>query len=106
MRRLRVAAAAKQDLADIAAYTTEQWGSVQARRYMLNLKSLFQRLLEYPGLGVARHDLGKRLRSIVGGSHIVFYADDGVVVEVVRVLHHALDVGQTLRREPFRPLKR
>ena len=106
MRRLRIATAAKQDLADIDEYTTQHWGSAQARRYVLLLQSTFQNLLKHPGLGFARPDLSTRLRSIVSGSHIVFYADDGEVVEVVRVLHHAVDVDEALQVEATRPPRR
>ncbi len=106
MRRLRIAAAAKQDLADVVEYTAQHWGSAQARRYVLALQSTFLTLLKHPGLGIARPDLGTRLRSIGSGSHVVFYADDGDVIEVVRVLHAAADVDQAFRGESVRPPRR
>lgn len=98
-----MAAAAQQDLAAIAAYTAEQWGRLQARRYVLVLQDTLRELLRHPGLGIMRPDLGSRLRSIGSGSHVVFYADDGEIIDVLRVLHAAADVDQALRNEPVRP---
>jgi len=106
MRRLRIAAAARQDLADVVEYTAQHWGSAQARRYVLVLQSTFRTLLKHPGLGIARSDLSTRLRSIGSGSHVVFYADAGEVVDVVRVLHAAADVDQAFRGESVRPPRR
>lgn len=102
MRRLRIADAARRDLAAISAYATERWGRATAQQYLRMLKNTFRSLLRHPGLGVARTDLGERLRSIGGGSHIVFYADDGKIVDVLRVLHGAMDVEPAFRDEPAR----
>lgn len=62
MRRLRIAAAAQQDLAAIAAYTAEHWGPLQIRRYVLALQGTFLKLLKQPGLGTTRPDLGSHTR--------------------------------------------
>jgi toxin ParE1/3/4 len=63
-------------------------------------------MLEHPGLGVERAELGKRLRGIGSGSHIVFYADDGEIIEVLRVLHGAMDVEAVFRDESVRAPRR
>lgn len=110
MRRLRLADAARRDLVAISVYTTEGWGRAKARQYLQHLKHTFRSLLEHPGLGVERAELGKRLRSIGSGSHVVFYADDGEIIEVLRVLHGEMDVEAIFRdgsvRAPRRSPKR
>lgn len=63
-------------------------------------------MLEHPGLGVVRAELGKRLRSISNGSHVVFYADAGESIDVLRVLHGAMDVEAVFRDESVRALRR
>ncbi|MBM3525050.1 MAG: type II toxin-antitoxin system RelE/ParE family toxin [Alphaproteobacteria bacterium] len=106
MRRLRVAGAARRDLAAISAFTTERWGRTKARQYLQLLEDTFRSLLRHPGLGVARADLGTRLRSIGSGSHVVIYVDDGEIIDVLRVLHAAMDIEQVVRDEPATSIRR
>ena len=49
-------------------------------------------LAENPSLGRSRPELGRNIRSFPAGSYVIFYRaiDDGI--EIVRVLHGAMDV--------------
>ncbi|HEY2404996.1 MAG TPA: type II toxin-antitoxin system RelE/ParE family toxin [Polyangiaceae bacterium] len=90
MAGFRLLRRARADLLDIAAFTTERWGEVQAERYVTGLYSGFQTILDRPDLRRPFHEIPPYFRALVG-KHAVFYrlATDGEVL-IVRVLHAAM----------------
>jgi toxin ParE1/3/4 len=90
-RPIRLAPAAAEDLRGIQRYTVEQWGHGQWRRYAEDLDALFARLSEHPELGSARGDVRAGLRSIPVGTHVMWYRLGPERLEVVRILHAAMD---------------
>jgi toxin ParE1/3/4 len=48
-----------------------------------------QRLADYPGLGLARPEIGPDARVLVVGDYLVLYRVDGIDAVVVRVTHGA-----------------
>jgi toxin ParE1/3/4 len=102
---VRLAEAAERDFRAILAWTAEQFGSTQARRYRDVLVSALTSLTDGPTPlnWKARDDIAPGLRSLhVGrrgrrGRHILFFrqgADN--VVEVLRILHDVMDAARHL----------
>ena len=78
---------ARQDMVDIAAYTLANWDERQMARYVDGLQARFSALARFPDTGRRRDEIGRGLRSIVQGSHVVFYRVTKSTLVVIRVLH-------------------
>jgi toxin ParE1/3/4 len=88
---------ADDDLKEIYRYTRRTWGMAQAVRYIRGLEQRFTVLADNPLAGIAREDLQPSgLRSVVHGSHVVFYQQQPYGVLIVRVLHGRQDVREHL----------
>jgi toxin ParE1/3/4 len=89
--------AAERDFQSILAWTAEQFGQAQARRYRESLVSALAVLADGPDPlnWKSREDLALGLRSLHVGRrarHILFFRAGGEdVVEVLRILHEAMD---------------
>lgn len=96
MRRLIFRAAASADIRGIALYTRSRWGAEQAAAYGANLrdqiKSLREFPLRFPEFGGKYADL----RQMGCGHHIVFYIVTDDAIEIVRVLHEAMDFSERI----------
>jgi toxin ParE1/3/4 len=92
--KFRTAAAA--DMRRIAIDTRTRWGDEQAALYSANLRHAIKSL----GIHPLRHpELGSNhpgLRYMTSGRHAVFYLVGANRIEIVRVLHTAMDFGRWL----------
>jgi len=88
------------DLAEIWAYIAED-SPVHADAFAARIDRKFHALARRPGMGRARPELDKHLRSFVVGQHVIFYLPRSNGIEVVRVLHGARDIETALEDEPF-----
>jgi toxin ParE1/3/4 len=100
--RVRLGAVAERDFIDIIAWTRERFGPRQARVYRQTLLLAIQALEHGP------EPLGTRLREEIGegvrtlhiaragrrGRHFILYRAHGQVIEVVRILHDAMDLAR------------
>ena len=57
----------------------------------------FDLLSTHPNIGMARPDLGKRIRCLTHRKHHLFYRVEKHVVIIVRVIHHAQNAKAALR---------
>jgi toxin ParE1/3/4 len=96
MRDLRISRRADSDLAEIAAYTTAEFGAEQARQYRDQFRACFASLLDNPQLGRTAEELAPGLRRIRQQAHVVFYLPGDDAVLIVRVLHHSMDFERYL----------
>jgi toxin ParE1/3/4 len=85
--RIVVLPKAQADIIDIAAYTLANWGERQMARYIDSLHERFVDLASHPEMGRRRDEIRRGYRSIVHGSHIVFYRLTRRELVIVRVLH-------------------
>jgi len=86
---------AEQDLEEIHEFTVEEWGPLQARRYLLGLRVSLDKVASYPSLGVeARPRSGVRVWTY--RSHRVVYRTREDGIEVSRIFHAARDVDLVL----------
>jgi toxin ParE1/3/4 len=104
---VRLTAAAERDFEGIVAWTIEHFGVAQALVYAETLSNALEALGENPMLAEAQHrdTILKGLRSLHiarrgrKGRHFILFriAEGGAnVVEVLRVLHDAMDLQRHL----------
>ena len=97
MLKWRLTEEAQTDLRDIRAFTKQQWGIVQSTRYIKEIREKIELLAQNPRLGVDRSaDLEKGIRSILIGSHAIYYEFNATVLVVQAILHQAMTPGKHL----------
>ena len=94
--KLVLTEAALADLKSIRHYTLESWGSAQEERYLGNLWTKFGSLLADPLRYRTRDDLFPGCRIAAQGSHVILFRVGGETLEIVRVLHGAMDFKRHL----------
>ncbi len=94
--RLVLSSAARGDLKNIAAFTAREWGEARKKTYMAALGKRFAMLRRNPEIGVVRDDLDSPCRSLLVGSHVLFYKLAEGEILVIRVLHQRMDVRRHL----------
>ena len=112
---VRLTDAAAADFVAIIAWTTEQFGDVQARAYAETLNAALIALRGGPDtLGVKlRDEIGKELRILHvardkrPGRHFILFRVRGdeqpPAIDVLRILHDAMDLARHLPRGPEEP---
>jgi toxin ParE1/3/4 len=90
-RTLRFTARASADLANIRAYIRRDNASA-AQKQMMKFREVFRLLLKHPGMGEVRRDLPQpKIRSVSVGSYVIYFRQHTDVVELLRIVHGALD---------------
>jgi toxin ParE1/3/4 len=94
--RVQVNAEALEDLIAIWAGIAVH-NPLAADQYLRLLDQRIDSLYEMPDRGAPREDLQPGLRMLVQGNYLIFYrvADGGV--EILRVLHGAMDLTQAFK---------
>ncbi len=95
-RRLVLAPEAKRDFRDILMFTERRWDKEQRSRYKARLDQSLRDLTRFPARGRSRDDVLPGLRGLPVESHIVYYRVDDQAINVVRILHGAMDVADLL----------
>jgi len=90
--KVKLSDLAVTDLVEIEEYTARTWGEAQTQGYMGKIRTRLYRLAGHALTGKRRAELGKDLYSFPEEHHIIFYRLIGDMLEVARVLHHAMDV--------------
>ena len=88
---------ARRDLKSIGVFTARKWGTDQAKRYLQDLGREIHRLSAHPDIGTPCEDIRRGYRYLHVHRHLVFYRAQGECVEIVRVLHDAMDAVAHLR---------
>ncbi|MFM9977772.1 MAG: type II toxin-antitoxin system RelE/ParE family toxin [Sphingomonadaceae bacterium] len=83
--------AARNDLAEILAFSIETWGSAVAEAYVRGLGQAIALLADYPDLGTRVTGIRPPMRVHVHRKHRIFYRHDTQAVTIVRVFHIARD---------------
>lgn len=86
------------DLAEIWAYIADD-STKNADAFAGLIDEKFHALARQPGMGRARPELGKSLRSFPVGRYVIFYLPLPKGVEIVRVLHGARDIEEVFTDE-------
>ncbi len=101
--KVRLGAEAVKDFARILTYTKDTFGPQQAQIYKQTLREALMMLGEGPNIpgSVGRDDILPSLRTLHvrrsgrRGRHFILYrAGQGNVIDVVRILHDAMDLAR------------
>ncbi len=94
MKSYRLRPRALRDLDEIWDFTAANRSPAQAETYLRQIQQALQILAADPGIGVSCEEIRAGYRKFPAGSHVIFYrrADGGV--EIIRILHQRMDVGQ------------
>jgi toxin ParE1/3/4 len=86
--------AAKADLIDIWVYIATE-NPAAADKQIDRIDAVVTKLLDFPRLGSARHDIGPELRGLVVNRYLVLYRvrDDDKVIELLRVVDGRRDLA-------------
>lgn len=93
MTRYVLAPLAKRDLQEIRDYIAKD-STTAARRVVRELRAAMESLVEMPGKGHLREDLGDDLRAWVVYSYLIIYRPETRPLEVVRVVSGYRDVPE------------
>lgn len=96
MTRIKFRAAASADLRRIAKDTRAKWGEEQAATYSAALRDAIKSLRDFPLRYPEFPGRRAPFRRMNSGRHAVFYLVTGDLIEVVRVLHTAMDFDERL----------
>jgi toxin ParE1/3/4 len=91
LRRPRAA----EDIAEVWDYIADD-NIVAADHWVDSLDEQFQLLTEHPLMGRERGDLLPGIRSFPFGRYVIFYLPTQNGIDVVRVLHSAMDIADHL----------
>ena len=83
---------AESDLSEIWHYIAED-NIDAADRVVVSIRENVILLSKTPKMGRSRDEIHRGLRSFPAGNYIIFYMESKEVVEIVRVLHGARDIG-------------
>ncbi len=89
---------ALEDLKSIGRYTQKTWGREQRNKYLSKLDESFHILSKQPQLGTARDDIRKGYRVYHVGRHLIFYHPQPTKIQIIRILHHRMNVESHLKR--------
>ena len=99
MLKLSLTEEAQADLRNIRAFTKQQWGIVQSVRYIREIREMIVLLTQNPYLGIDRSfDFKEGIRSILTGSHVIYYEFNAKVLTVRAILHQAIAPNKHLHR--------
>jgi toxin ParE1/3/4 len=91
MRKIRLHARAESDLVDIWIYSLQEWDDVQADKYVDELNDAITSLTRNPERGIRRDGVREGYRSLSVQRHAIYYKVTSTTIEIVRVLHGAMD---------------
>ena len=95
MLKWRLTSEAQADMQDIRSFTKQYWGAAQSARYIKEIREKIDLLAQNPCLGVDRSaGLGKGIRSILIGSHAIYYEFNMTELIVRAILHQAMAPGE------------
>jgi toxin ParE1/3/4 len=98
MRKWILSKEAQEDMGDIRLFSKCYWGNEQSVRYIKEIREKIELLAENPRIGIDRsNDLEINIRSIVIGSHTIYYEFNDEALTVKAILHQAMTPNLHLR---------
>lgn len=87
---------ARADINDIWDYTAERWDDDQADTYTRQIADACKRLAAGTRSGRPIEDIRPGYYKFLAGSHVIYYRERNVEIEIVRVLHQHMDAERHL----------
>jgi toxin ParE1/3/4 len=75
------------------------WGRAQADKYVTMIDKGCRLLANHPTLGKPQEELFPGLRKYSIGKHYIFYLTTDNGIEVIRVLHQAMDISRHFKKD-------
>ncbi len=100
--KLDLTLAALDDLRSIGAYTLDRWGPVQEQQYLDLLWDKFETIIREPSKFRFREELFPGCQIAAEGKHVILFRIRKDVLQIVRVLHGAMDFQRHIPREARR----
>jgi len=88
--------AALEDLRAIRSYTLEHWGTQREQHYLDCLWEKFEAITADPARYRLRNELFAGCRTVAKGRHVILFRTSQDSLEIVRVLHAAMDFKRHL----------
>lgn len=85
--RFHVSPLARRDLFEIWQYTCDEWGTVQADRYLRQINTSFGSIADNPEIHRERHEVDPPVRIHRMSSHLIIYRVEDENVLILRVVH-------------------
>ena len=98
--KLDLTEAAVADIRSIRTYTVRAWGKRQDELYQARLWKRFEEILAHSSSYRFRHDLFPDCQLAAEGKHVILFRVRNDVLQVVRVLHSAMDIKKQLGSDP------
>ena len=98
MTEIEFSNAAVEDLSEIDVFSISQFGVEMGEAYMRGFDKAFALLRDHPFAGIATVEYGNPYRCLVHRKNRIFHIVEGDTVLIVRVLHHAMDLKQALKK--------
>jgi toxin ParE1/3/4 len=95
MPRIDISEEAHRDLDSIWQYSLTQWSEAKADEYYLALRDTLIAALADPDSGTPV-EIRPGCRKLLSGSHFIYYRPVAGGIEIIRVLHQAMDVRRHL----------
>ena len=92
----RLAPLAVQDLEGVYLYTLRTWSRRQAESYSSDLIAAFEGLAAGVRTG-RKADVADGYFKLRVGSHFIFYREGDDAIDIIRVLHQAMDASRHLK---------
>ena len=96
--KLELTRAALDDIRSIRAYTQERWGPDQEQRYLDQIWNKFETIIADPSKFRFRRDLFPGCQIAAEGKHVILFRLHKATLQVVRVLHGAMDFKRRTSR--------
>jgi toxin ParE1/3/4 len=97
MMALEISKKAQTDLQNIWFYTFENFGKLQADRYISLFSKEFNLLCKFPNIGKSQEHLVSGYKRVIVQSHLIFYyVHKNSVIRIVRILHQSMDLKQDI----------
>lgn len=98
--KLELTPAALADLRSIRTYTLERWGPTQGMDYLDQMWEKFEILLADSAPYRFRPDLFPGCQVASEGNHVILFRVNKSTLQIVRVLHSAMDFKRHLPKSP------
>lgn len=89
---------ADEAIAEILAYTNQQYGFQQAENYAGDIKKAFSHLCEFPYTGKPHPMIAREMRTYMIGKHIIIYRIVDEALHVITLLHQSMDIATRIEK--------
>ncbi len=94
--KLRWSSKALSDLDGIRDHSLQQWGSRQTADYLRLIRAAITAAARAPLQAAPADHYRPGYRKTIAGAHVILFRVNDGAIEIVRILHAAMDVGNRI----------